>query len=41
MRMLDSMVAIIMGAASGIGKGTALRFAQEGANLSLADVSTE
>lgn len=35
---LAGKVAVITGAASGIGRGTALRFAQEGADLVLADV---
>ena len=38
MGMLDSKVAFITGAASGIGAGTARRFAQEGARVILADV---
>ncbi|WP_227978629.1 SDR family oxidoreductase [Deinococcus terrestris] len=36
--MLDGKVAFITGAASGIGAGTARRFAQEGARVVLADV---
>ncbi len=35
---LDSKVAVIIGAASGIGRATALRFAAEGAHLLLADL---
>ncbi|WP_104989525.1 SDR family NAD(P)-dependent oxidoreductase [Deinococcus sp. NW-56] len=38
MGMLDGKVAFITGAASGIGAGTARRFAQEGARVILADV---
>jgi NAD(P)-dependent dehydrogenase (short-subunit alcohol dehydrogenase family) len=36
--MLDGRVAFVTGAASGIGKGTALRFAAEGAPVGLADM---
>ncbi len=38
MGMLDGRVAFITGAASGIGKSTALRFASEGAAIGLADM---
>ena len=38
MGMLDGRVAFITGAASGIGRGTALRLAQEGASVGIADV---
>jgi NAD(P)-dependent dehydrogenase (short-subunit alcohol dehydrogenase family) len=41
MGMLDGKVAFVTGAASGIGAGTARRFAEEGAQLALADVQQE
>ena len=41
MGMLDNQVAFITGAASGIGAGTARRFAHEGAHVVLADVQAE
>ena len=41
MGLLDNKVAFITGAASGIGEGTARRFAQEGAQVALADVMAE
>jgi NAD(P)-dependent dehydrogenase (short-subunit alcohol dehydrogenase family) len=41
MGMLDNQVAFITGAASGIGAGTARRFAAEGAQVALADVQGE
>jgi len=40
MSMLEGKVAFITGAASGIGAGTARRFAQEGAYIALADVQS-
>lgn len=41
MGMLNGKVALVTGAASGIGAGTARRFAQEGARVVLADVQDE
>jgi NAD(P)-dependent dehydrogenase (short-subunit alcohol dehydrogenase family) len=41
MAMLDGKVAFVTGGASGIGKGAALRFAQEGAKVGLADMLAE
>jgi NAD(P)-dependent dehydrogenase (short-subunit alcohol dehydrogenase family) len=41
MNELQDKVAIITGAASGIGRAAALRFAEEGARLWLADLDTE
>lgn len=36
---LEGKIAIVTGAASGIGRGIALRFAEEGADLAIADVA--
>ena len=41
MGMLEQKVAFITGAASGIGAGTARRFAEQGAMVALADVQAE
>src|SRR5262245_33914970 len=39
-RRFDGKVVVITGAAGGIGRATAVRFAQEGARVVLVDVST-
>ncbi|MFO7320917.1 MAG: SDR family NAD(P)-dependent oxidoreductase [Chloroflexota bacterium] len=41
MNRLEGKVAIVTGAASGIGKATAVRFAREGARVALLDVNAE
>src|SRR3954451_12780215 len=40
-KLLESSVAVITGAASGIGRAIALTYAQEGARVALADLTTE
>ena len=39
MGLLDNKVALITGAARGIGKAIALRFAQEGCNIAFTDIA--
>jgi NAD(P)-dependent dehydrogenase (short-subunit alcohol dehydrogenase family) len=41
MALLDGKVAFITGAASGIGRAAAVRFAREGANVAIADTDDE
>jgi meso-butanediol dehydrogenase/(S,S)-butanediol dehydrogenase/diacetyl reductase len=41
MQRFDNKVALVTGAASGIGKSTAIRLAQEGASVMLADINEE
>ncbi len=40
-RELDGKVALVIGAASGIGRATALRFAEEGAHVVAADLDAD
>ena len=41
MRRLEGRLAVVTGAANGIGRATALRFADEGANLAIIDLEAE
>lgn len=41
MRRLESRVAVVTGAANGIGRASALRFASEGANLAIMDLEAD
>ena len=41
MRRFEGKVAIVTGAAGGIGRATAIRLAREGASLHLCDVAAE
>lgn len=41
MKLLEGKTAIVTSAASGIGKSTALLFAEEGAKLVIADLNAE
>ena len=38
MKLLEGKVAVVTGAARGIGKAIALKFAQEGANIAFTDL---
>ena len=41
MKLLEGKVAIITGAARGIGKAIAIKFAQEGANIAFTDLAID
>ena len=41
MKLLDGKTAIITGASRGIGKGIALKFAEQGANIAFTYLSSE
>ena len=41
MKLLDGKVAIITGAARGIGKAIAIKFAQEGADIAFTDINID